>query len=58
MEKAIGETLVIRSRGGAMGGTAGISETASELMHLFEKQEEGIRERVDELYRITFGQKD
>ncbi len=55
MEKMLGETLVVRSRGGVMGGNAGISETACELMRLFEKQEEGIREKVDELYRITFG---
>lgn len=57
MEKTLGETLVVRSRGGVTGGNAGISETACELMRLFEKQEEGIRERVDELYRITFGRR-
>jgi molybdate transport system regulatory protein len=57
MEKAIGVPLVVRSRGGASGGSASISAAASELLRLYEKQEEGVRERVDELYRITFGRK-
>ncbi len=57
MEKAIGVPLVVRSRGGASGGSASISAAASELLQLYEKQEAGVRERVDELYRITFGRK-
>ncbi len=57
MEKAIGVPLVVRSRGGALGGGASISEAAGELLRLFEKQEEGVRERVDELHRIAFGPK-
>ena len=55
MEKNIGLELVNRSRGGAVGGGAAITETARELMSLFESQEKGIRESVDELYRSTFG---
>jgi len=55
MEKTIGMKLVIRYRGGAVGGGAAITETARELMCLFEKQEKGIRESVDELYKKTFG---
>lgn len=56
MEKIIGMNLVIRSRGGAVGGGAIITDTARELMSLFEKQEKGIRKSVDELYRKTFEQ--
>ncbi|MDD2737145.1 MAG: LysR family transcriptional regulator [Desulfuromonadaceae bacterium] len=56
MEKIIGMNLVIRSRGGAVGGGAVITETARELMSLFEKQEKGMRKSVDELYRQTFEQ--
>ncbi len=54
MEKAIGVPLVLRSRGGASGGGASISQAASELLRLFEKQEEGVRERVDEQHLIAF----
>lgn len=54
MEKTIGLKLVIRSRGGAVGGGAVITEAARELMYLFEKQEKGIRETVDDLYKKTF----
>ena len=56
MEKAIGVPLVVRSRGGASGGGASVSDAARKLMRLFEKQEEGVRERVDELYRLAFEQ--
>lgn len=55
MEETIGLKLVVRSRGGSVGGGAAITETARELMSLFEKQENGIRESVDELYKSTFG---
>ncbi|MBU5613859.1 winged helix-turn-helix domain-containing protein [Geomonas azotofigens] len=56
MERAIGVPLVVRSRGGASGGGAALSEAARELMRLFEKQEEGIRERVNQLHRLAFGE--
>lgn len=56
MESIIGMELVTRSRGGKEGGSAVITETARELMSLFEKQERGMRESVDELYRRTFGE--
>lgn len=54
MEKTIGLKLVNRTRGGSVGGGATITETARELMSLFEKQENGVREYVDELYKQTF----
>ena len=54
MERTIGIKLVERTRGGTTGGGAAITESARELMGLFEKQERGIREAVDELYRQTF----
>lgn len=56
MEKTVGMQLVIRSRGGKEGGGAMITDTARELISLFEKQEKGIREAVDDLHRSTFGQ--
>lgn len=56
MERTIGLELVTRTRGGREGGNALVTEVALELMGLFEKQERGIRESVDELHRRTFGE--
>jgi molybdate transport repressor ModE-like protein len=58
MEKAIGVPLVVRSRGGVSGGGASISNASRDLLRLFEQQEEGVRERVNELHRIAFGTKE
>jgi molybdate transport system regulatory protein len=41
MEKSAGIILVVRSRGGAFGGGAGISETARALIRWFEQQGKG-----------------
>ena len=54
MEQAMGLPLVQARRGGKEGGGAEITDSARELIRLFEKQQEGIMEEVNELFKKLF----
>jgi molybdate transport system regulatory protein len=54
MENAIGHPIVITCRGGKEGGGAMITDLARDLISRFERQQEGIRETVDELCQHIF----
>ena len=56
MEERLGIKLVERQAGGRNGGGAVLTKDAREFLKKYEQMEEGIREMVDEKFKIIFGE--
>ncbi|HYA87840.1 MAG TPA: LysR family transcriptional regulator [Nitrospirota bacterium] len=55
MEERLGFELVQRQAGGKNGGGAALTEEARKFLKRYKKIEDGIKELIDERFRITFG---
>lgn len=54
MEHAMGQSLVIASRGGNQGGGSSLTEVARDLVERFERLQEGMEEAVDTKFHGLF----
>lgn len=54
MENRFGSPLVVTRRGGTEGGGAALTESARDIIRLFEYQRQGIKDGVDERFQWVF----